>query len=232
MKNKIIFLFAFILAAFALSISAQQKAETFSEENLRNTTKTAQQKLKGAVYREKTRSESYKNGDSAPSYVENTVTEIVPPDRRHYFEEKIYGEETKTFESITIGEDFYFRFNDGEWKTGGFGRGSGSGQGSGVGSGEKRITIENKTERIFTRNAALGGQTANLFETIKTHSYSYRSNIYSIITKSAYWFDSKGRFIKWSDEYENTELKIISRSIREYEYDPTIKIEAPITKSN
>lgn len=231
MKIKIIFLSTFIFAAYALGVSAQQKTETFSEENLRNTASIAEQKLKGAIYREKTRSESYRNGDSAPAYVKNTITEIVPPHRRRYFEEKNYSsEETETFESITIGEDYYYRRNNGEWKTGGFGVGSDSGQGSGDGSGEKRITIEDKTERIFTRNTQINNQTANLFETIKTHRYSYRSNIYSVITKSAYWFDSKGRFVKRSDEYEHTELKIISRSIREYDYDAKIKIEAPKIK--
>ncbi len=57
------------------------------------------------------------------------------------------------------------------------------------------------------------------------------SNIYSVITKASDWFDKNGLYVKNSDEFENTEMKLITRTTREYEYDPNIKIEAPIIKS-
>lgn len=229
-KQLIVISFVIVLIATAFSaVQAQQKKETFSEETLQNLLEISNAKLKGATYRKKTIDERFSNGNSVPEYVEKTITENVPPDRRRYFEEKISGGETKTFESITIGNDYFYRFGNGEWKTGGFGIGIGSGQGEGSGDG-KRIVTEKTIERNFYRNVKINNQTADLFETINTTKYTYLFNSYANIVKTSYWFDGKGRLIKSLDEYEQTEQKTISRSVREYEFDVNIKIEAPIKK--
>lgn len=227
MKRFFVIYLLIMVAAAVFEANAQKTPETFNQETLERLIKTASKKLENEKYRLTTGSQSFRSGNSVSNYTQKTVTEVIPPDRRHYYQETLTNGNTSSYETITVGENFFYRFNGGEWKTGGFGSGTGIGSGSGTGV-EKRITIENRTDRNFIRNVTVNGQTADLFEIINTLKYTFRSNTYSVITKSTYWFDREGRFIKTVYDYENTELGIISNSTKDYEYDIDIKIEMPL----
>lgn len=221
-----------IVLILCLFLSASAQETTFKEEDLQALTRAAlSEKLKNKTYRLTTVSVLYNEGKTIPTKTIKTISEVVPPERRRYFSETETAEGVERSESIYIGKKMFFRKDNGEWKESN-GYGIGIGEGNGIGSGDNpRIQIEQTVQRNLKRGETLGTQTVDFYETIHITRYKYLSNIYSIITRTSYWFDNNGLHVKSTDEYENTETKMISRSTNEYEYDQNIKIEAPIVKS-
>lgn len=224
-SNGIIFAFILSLCAF-LNASAQQ-ANTFNENDLYALRRTAYGKLEGEIYRLTAVDVVYNNGNSAATRTEKTIREVVPPDRYHEITETTTAKGIERREQITVAKRTFLKRNNEEWKeiysSGGSGYGSGNGSGGGG-----RIQIENKTERILKKGETVSSQTVDLYETVHIIRYRLRSDVFSVITKSSDWFDKNGLLVKSAYEYENTETKLISRSTKDYEYDPSIKIEAPI----
>lgn len=227
--NGTLLVLALTLGAF-LGASAQQKpqANTFDENDLYALQGAADSKLKGKIYRLTAIDTDYDDGSATPTRTEKNIEESVPPDRFHSITEMTTAKGTQRLEMISVAGRTFFKHNDEEWKEPQSGSGYGSGSGSGNSVSDERIQIEDTTERRLKKGETVNNQTVDLYETVHTVRYKYLSNVYSIISKTSYWFDKNGLLVKSAGEDENTETKRIYRSTKEYEYDPNIKIEAPI----
>jgi hypothetical protein len=216
-----VFLLALLFCAF-FKVSAQEDA--FKEEDLTSLIKTATQKLEGKTYRSTSFYLVYKNGSTVPDITEKRIREILPPDREHVVTESETGFVKRRFEYIRIGDKFYTKADNEEWKLGGLGIGAGGGSGNGIGD----VKIERSVERTFKKGEIVSNQVTDFYEMKTTTKYIYPTRTYLSVTKYGYWFDANGRFVKTETEYESESAKTLSRSKTEYEYDPKIKIEAPV----
>lgn len=141
-----------------------------------------------------------------------SIFEFVPPDRRRYSTSMEHEGKTTSYESITIGEQIYFRENKGKWTT----KKVESRTGTGAGSSNTQ----------FIEKTTIDGRSVIVFEDKWTSYFDEKSS--SGTTR--YWFAEEGYLLKsvekkaaQGDEPATTETNV-------YEYDPKIKIETPIVK--
>ena len=212
---------AFVFGAFH-QISAQEM--TFKAEDLAVLTKNASEKLEGRAYRSNTVNVFYKNGSAASTSTTKSIREFIPPDRVHYVFEAKDAKSTTRYELIRIGEKTYTRANDEEWKEGG----SGSGMGSGIGDGDTAVKIERSEKRILKKGVLLNKQKVDFYETEVTVKYIYPNQTYTTVYSDSYWFNAGGMYVKTESVYLDNSSKNTSRNTTEYEYNPKIKIAAPI----
>lgn len=151
---------------------------------------------------------------------EKTVEEYVPPDRNHISSEYSMNGKSWTMEWITIGRKMFERKNGGRWKKISF-------------SDSRFISPVNTasgTDYFSDGSVVIDGKKADVFVVVwrsKDHVPVLNLEI-SATGKTTYWYDGDGRRLKvlYETQLDNKEK---TQSIRTaiYEYDPTIKIEAP-----
>lgn len=216
MKRKFLLVFSvacFCFLSFALEISAQRRIAKNTE--LYDVQNKAYQKLYQRSRRVETIDETFSEGSSV-----KTITRIyemlLPTRSRSYYKEK-EGDKVNETEQITIDNFLYVRKNNEPWKKLEIGSGGGSGSGTGSGSYScRQLTVES----IF-----LDGISAQLFDELdissETNGLTFKER--------RKWFGDDGSFLKeefveglLSPRLENR------RSTTTYEYDPNLKIEAPI----
>ncbi|MEZ5428433.1 MAG: hypothetical protein R2747_19340 [Pyrinomonadaceae bacterium] len=205
-----------VLGCF-LTDSAAQTDQSFERGDLRTLTRAAYEKLNDLAYRSVRVEENFDGEGGA----EKTISEFVPPDRRHTIIEKKTEKGVKTDEYIYVDGIGYHRTDDEDWQIIRGGSGSGSGNGSGI--GETPIITE---ERRLVRGQIVGKQKADLYEIVTTHKFTDHSNIY----ESRVWLNEAGLFVKTESKTSYGISKKTYRTTVDYEYDPKIKIEAPEIK--
>ena len=217
---KIIWILLLIFIGF-ISIFGQDK--TISESEFRVVFDKWNQLSKQKTYRVKVIAESQLNGNVS-NFREESYNEFVPPDRRRYVSELKTPTLSNRVETIYIGEKKYTRKNLGEWKE--------------VKVEEKsqrkkdKIIIAEQIEYKYIGKESLEGQKANVYEQLVKHKITNEKQAtesFSTI-KMKYWFGESGLLLKMEMETEITSgiMKSFSRRTWNYEYDPNIKIEAPI----
>lgn len=176
----------------------------------------AEQLLQGKSYRI-TRMTGEYAGNNATKAEEKRVSvyEVVPPDRIRYSSVYESGGTIRKREWITIGETKYVRENGGEWKI----NKETSKYGTAVGSWKNVKFIE----KTF-----FNGQTVTVYEAV---SDEYASNNSGWTVKTRYWFSDAGFLLKTESEETDRQTGVITKRDAVYEYDPNIKIEAPLIKS-
>ena len=203
----------FCFLGFALEISAQRRIVKNSE--LHDVQNKAYQKLYERSRRVETTDETFSEG--SPVKTITRIYEMLLPNRsRSYYKEK-EGDKVNETEQITIDNFLYVRKNDEPWKKIEIRSGSGSGSGTGSGSYScRQLTVES----IF-----LNGISAQLFDELDISSETNGL----MFKERRKWFGDDGSFLKeefveglLSPRVENR------RSTTTYEYDPNIKIEAPL----
>ena len=160
------------------------------------------------------KTENIENGVVVSSV--ETISEDLLPDRYRYVRiEKKGGEET-SYETIQIGEMEYTRTNNGAWTSKKIG-GSGSGSAGGVGYSS---CVQYTEESDF-----VGGQSAR-----KLRKLEIRNGEKGLLfNDSMKWYNQQGQFLR--TEIITGAFEPRSENYREvvaYEYNPNIKIEAPI----
>lgn len=219
-KNNIYLGLLTLVFCISTNISAQDKK--ISEQEMTTLRKNAAEKLKGKSYRVKMTSESYRNvNDSAPYYFTEDISEFVPPDSyRDVFERKTVDGTTRS-ETIRIGKRKFVRLNNQAWKEISeteIGFGSGGGQG-------KPVESETSVEYTYKGKRFINNQNADLYEILTVREYKDSKSI-TIYTEK-FWFSREGLYLKTENEFGYNK-RVTSHTVREYEYDPKIKIEAPI----
>ena len=227
MKNfKFVALSILLLCFAGLNIYGQRK-EISKEEFFDAYKKTGD---KVAAYRIIGKSETYRGSELKS--VTNETSEFVPPDKRRFVSEMKMFEINKTFvfERILIGRDEYKRENNGDWiKRISNALVKPKNNNSGV--------VENNAKFYLTENAKLDNQTANLYELTVEYKHTRRNASNETKETVSYrkekrWISRDGFLLKMEmeDEFEGLPRNW-SRRTRTYEYDPSIKIEAPILEN-
>lgn len=169
----------------------------------------------GKSYRVKTTTEVFADEKSTTPKGKSVATvEHLGIDRKYF---SIVNEalgKTSKVEFIVIGEKEYIREDGKQWKKY-TPKTEGRVSMSGIGNSNGGKLLEKTT---------LNGKNVTVYEE-ETNSYSddYEEN-----SVTRYWFDDGGELLK--TEARNTDLKTkeVTKIITIYEYDPNIKIEAPI----
>jgi hypothetical protein len=218
MKAKLWTIIAFILVSLisTLSVCAQKKAISRSEHYSAVYT-TSRWDLSKRVHRVETLEETLENGAVIRS--QTTVTEGLPPDRGRYYTKTIANGKTTEFEQITIDYMQYTRTDGGAWTKKDMRQQSGTGYGSGSGSSAIACT------QYTVENAFLEGIVTKLFESVEVVSGGSELKF----EEERNWIDDEGltrrvEVIK-GKLYPRTET---DRRVTTYDYNPTLKIEAPI----
>jgi hypothetical protein len=220
MKTNLLFLLMLIICGFS-NITAQEKK--ISEQEITTLRNNASEKLKSKSYQVKMNSESYRNTkDSSPYWFIKSTTEYTL-DGYHSVTETRSVEGLKRRETINVGNRRFSKEDNEPWKelspTQGFGGGSGL-QPSSI---ESETTVEYK----HLGKKEIINQKADLYEVKKKTKYKIKDREFLSIYTEKFWFNKDGLFLKTEDESENNG-KVTSHTVREYEYDSNIKVEAPI----
>ncbi len=208
-KTKTIFLLAFCCFGLVTHVCSQQNQITRAD--FIEASETSRIKSWKLSRRLKIKNEYY--ASDKLTQVETTTTEFIPPDKWHTVTETKIGKKVSLIEFITIGKDINSKKDNGEWRKGGSGFGSGSGIGN----------IQN--EQFTVEKTKFNNQNVKIYESISIYLNSTGQKAYFKISK---WINNHDLLIKEEDENGLINpSKIVDHQIEVYEYDPSIKIEAP-----
>ena len=156
-------------------------------------------------------------------YSEIWIYEYQLPDRIRYVHIRTYSGTERRSEQIDIGNTKYCRNDNGTWeqvKSPCIG-GSASGGPSGI-----------MSERFERERIKSDGRDQVRFEQHITYKNSYSKTTDSdgpSFIRSTFWVDSSGRLVRYESSRGLVKGPTVTyRNIETYEYDPNIKIEAPI----
>lgn len=229
--KKIGFIKFFVLLICLVNLNAfgQQKRD-ISEREFSDAYRKASEKTRTFAVRLVSKSKRYRDGKAQST--ENFTSESIPPNKNHTVTEiKLFDADKAFFvERILIGNNEYKRENGGDWTRRNFNE---------VGKTPNPIISEaeeNGAKYYLTENVQFGNQTANLYElsveekiTIPARSAHSTARELLSYRKEKRWISRDGRLLKMELEDESGDSpKSVSRRIWTYEYDPNIKIEAPI----
>jgi hypothetical protein len=215
MKTEKFVLFAIFCLAATISAAAQQQIsrEEFYRQFYAANTKTSE-----TTHREIVKEESYKAGK-----VEKTseiLDEFVTPDRRHYvYVSKIGGKDNLKFELIQIGSTYYCR-DEGKWRK----------SESWCANGSVRGGIPDVVSSEFTsEEAKLDNRSATLYRQNMTYKNTYTPGKVLSYLKENFWISADGLLLRFEIEYGTIKPpEINTKFTHTYEYDPKIKIVAPV----
>lgn len=163
----------------------------------------------------------FENG--SPHLVEEWLYEYQPPSKIRFVQKETFKGLTKIVEQINIGETKYCRKDNGPWElVKGYCIG-----GSGSGGLPNVISSHFSSEK-----ANLNETNLTLYREFTTYKNSYSKTVETdgpSFWENKYWLDRLGFMVRQEIRQGLVEKNEILRSIVEtYEYDPNIKIEAPI----
>ncbi|HEY8558798.1 MAG TPA: hypothetical protein VIL74_00235 [Pyrinomonadaceae bacterium] len=211
---------AFIICAF-LSVSAQNREIAKSEYAA--VEKNANAQLKGKSYRVKMISEIYRDPRSSkPSWTSATTSEYASENYRSVSENRTEkGVERR--EMIGFGGRRFTKTNDEPWKELAANEGVGGGSGALV---SDPIETEKKIEYKYLGKQSVENQSVDLYESREKLEIKIGNSATKVVLTERLWIKD-GLFLKTEMQSEN-DGRIVSRYVREYEYDPNIKIEPPL----
>jgi hypothetical protein len=142
------------------------------------------------------------------------IREDMPPESRYIIATSELSGVTKKREFIGIGDKSYSRKEGGKWE-------------KYLPNGESiRYAIGDGP----VKNVKILEETTFNNQPVKVYYVESSDSIYDKEPKlkTKYWFTSEGELLKTEEEINNFKANEIARRITLYEYDPNIKIEAPI----
>jgi len=213
--------YVFVIICFGITINVFGQTKQITKEEYYQPYRESLKKKQETSRRVATRQEYYKNGKL------NSTTEItdeyLKPDKRHYLEVNKVGDKTYKSELIQIGEIFYCRRNDGEWK-----------QYKSWCSGGSASGISNLVSSKYTvEDAEINNQKVKLFQEYTTYKNTYspdKDREGLSYYQSKHWIDKKGFVLRQEIKSGLLEPeKIYNQQTDSYEYNPkNLKIEAPV----
>ena len=168
--------------------------------------------------RVETLEEAVENGTVKKSLT--TVSEVLLPDRSRYYLRTAETVKVSEFDQITIDHMRYTRNDGGAWDKIDLRGQSGSGSGTGSGSGSSMACTQFSVEAVF-----LNGMPLHLYESLLIDGSGSQMKF----TETRKWVSDEGL----PHRTEVIKAGVLPRAerwreVRTYEYDPSIKIEAPI----
>jgi hypothetical protein len=163
---------------------------------------------------------------TTPDWSNTTVTENTP-DGFYSITEITTAEGVKRSENITIGNRRFSKTDNEPWKELPQTEGIGGGAGRGNVLTADPINSQQSVKYKYKGKMTINGQNTDWYETKTTIKFKVGNTEITSVVTDRFWLNQEGLFLKTESLSEN-KGRIISHSIREYEYDPKIKIEAPI----
>jgi hypothetical protein len=170
----------------------------------------------GKPHRVTTTTERYADKNAAPKEKSVSISESVPPDRSRYSYVYESGSTTKKFESINIGKTEYVREDGGDWR---------------INTDEPKYGAGLANRKIVkpVEKTNFNGQAVVVYE-VESEEYFGEGNERK--SKTRYWFsEAEGLLLKTESEITNMQTGAFSKAAAVYEYDPNIKIEAPVVNN-
>lgn len=163
----------------------------------------------------------YQTENSTPNADDKRLleSEYIPSDKYHFFYDFFEGDRLRRYEKIKIGDVEYEKYDDDTWKkktepdiasvySGGF-------------------NVETSYEDIGQQ--MVNGQSATLYQRIRSASGYPDGGSRNYETRK-HWINDKGLIVKYSFTSTDGVLYKILNTEEDYEYDASIKIEAPKIK--
>lgn len=214
-----------LLVIFCLGISfgifSQEKDIT--ENEFSQIYNISTQQLKDNSYRVRQIFENENNNIISP-FGNSIVSEIVSPNKKRIISERKAPKSNQVTEIIILGDKRYVRVGSEDWK-------------------EKPLQQSEKTDKTspliiiesdgykLIGTETLNGEKTNVYQRSGTKKFASNANSKTVVYlfKSTYWFNKNGFLLKYVGEEQTPDIKVkkISRQIWIYEYDDSIKIEAP-----
>lgn len=205
----------------AVNVFAQVKQIT--EKEYAEATRAAYPKSENKSRRIINQTEVYRNG--ALSRTEEYIYEYILPDKYRYIYTLQSDGPISKVEIIKIGSAYYCRKNDGEWTQSK--ALCSRGGGGGFGGPSKFISSSFTVEVVM-----IGGKKTKLYRSYSTYKETYYANKEKeglSYWENKFWLNKDGFVIRKETKIGSLEPEQIkSRYITAYEYDPDLKIEAPI----
>ncbi|MEQ1922776.1 MAG: hypothetical protein ABL952_09735 [Pyrinomonadaceae bacterium] len=175
-------------------------------------------KLKNTSYREKERKEEFGAGSSTPTLITERAIENIPPGKEHMISIQNEDGKIQKDERIAIGQQMYYRSNDEPWER--YVNRTGApilGEAMEPSFGSYKIIDKTK----------LSGQKVTIYEKTERFKKTYVDDEDSELVVRL-WIDRFGRMLQVLVTMSKLESKTRIKTITTYEYDSSIKIEAPI----
>lgn len=212
-----------VLFAIAFSAVSFGQVKEISEANFSTVQAKAESLLNASSYRLTVSMEYFVDRDKPGSISRTFLKEVILPDKWRTVEAFNYEDGTSTKEeTLWDGKALFTRTKDGEWKK----YSGGASVGGRIESGKITNTYR------FIGNSDLNGTPVSILE----HEQYRIANKYSrsdmvivhYLRKTRYYYSNKGYLMRKIEENEIVGRKELSRETSNYEYDPKIKIVAPI----
>ena len=204
------------------SISLLAQARILTEAEFKAAQNNGFKKLESSPHRVNRKAEgNYGVTGAGAKYFVSETSEILPPDRsRSTLIRRVSGGNERT-ERVTIGERKYLREGGGAWQL--------------EPTDQNRYTIKgdpvrNKESKVFRSLGItnIGKVRVEGFEDLTSRKYESAKGQYTTNYLERFWIDEKGRFLRRESKITEGDNRVLMHSLSEYEYDPSIKIEAPI----
>ncbi|SRR5258708_25370784 len=200
-----------------LGTSALAQDSKISSEEFDRVRSTYKDFLAKEPYRIRFTHETFPYDDAKePETTSVWMTEFVQPDREHNYYGVNSSEPSRKYERIVIGTRI-FTNRDGKWK-----ELERSGGGFGLSSGPSSI------EYFIRGSEMIGKLKTTIYEVVTGSKFARGAGPWQTsFHRQKYWISKDGRIRKSVGEGDALITKR-NRTTEVYEYDPTIKIEAPI----
>ena len=224
MKSKKLLLLVsiLILASGSFAQSAQPPAAKVDE-----LVDKALSAMSGFAYRRIRVVEQLRDEALPPKVVEENTYVFSPPNRSHSIRADHTPIGIVTAEEISIAGKRYTKKRNDPWV-------AEPGSGGGQGTSYDKFTLVDPQPDVEIEEGKCEPELLNGAATNRcrvSRKYTYKSEKPPGVSKfdDTYWFDQKGLLVKWVTKSTNEGSKAVTITTISYEYDPTIKIEAPIT---
>jgi hypothetical protein len=211
---------AFCLVAFCAIVQVSGQERAITEKQLNDARTSASEALKSKIYRTKTEA----SPGSGPEHF-FTISEYVPPDRSRLVRVYTFKDKVEKSEIIEIGDRSYARFDGGPWISPYVPNDRYT-----VSGNQGEAKVERKFEYTLAADRDLGKEKANLYVETENFSYEAPGVSYKTVSVIRYWISKGGLFLRSEETVHDKDGKSLHRSTVDYEYDPGLKIEAPLVK--
>lgn len=219
-----LFLLIAIVAILATSCSVQEKK--LSWEEIITLRDKAVEMLKQVPYRVTSNFQEFENRNQPATASTVQVVEIIQPDRQHILSEKRNDLPVKDSERILIGEDAHVKTPDGSWKqdnSKAYPRIGGTGV-----SGFSDYPVNGAVILDYLPKQIINSTSADCYQVVRRTKASGVQGENEGILEETFCFNREGAFVKTEIEMSGGISQPLYRTTTDFEYDPTIKIEAPI----
>lgn len=210
----------FVLLLFVLSAVGQKN--DISEAEYRKAELKAAQLLKASNYRLERKLEYFPVRGETPRLAESDIKEVLLPNKWRTVEFRDHDGKPTREERLWDGNALYVRREDGEWNR--FSRGSTASGRSESGQVTTKYRYLGKVELTGMESDLYEAESLRIANKFSTHGFvvvRYNKRVRT-------WYSTDGRLLQKIEENSIEGREELSRETTVIEYDPKIRIEAPI----